>query len=146
MERLYNQSIGSPIIADDIKAPVALLRDFVVDCEKGKIVALVVNKRLTYDIAFDYSDKNRDVLKEYKTAKEINDYLEAQKIFDQFVRYAEQKGVPGNTKGVDVSKRIINTQIKAYIARNIIDNEGFYPIIMEIDNAFNKAIEFFATN
>ncbi|MDX9970438.1 MAG: PRC-barrel domain-containing protein [Candidatus Gracilibacteria bacterium] len=45
MERLYKQSIGSPIIADDIKAPVAILRDFVVDCEKGKIVALVVNKR-----------------------------------------------------------------------------------------------------
>ena len=111
-----------------------------------KYFALVVNKRLTYDFAFDYSDKNRDVLKQYKTAKELSNYLESQKIYDQFVNYAEYKGVPKNTNGINVSKKIINTQIKAYIARNIIDNEGFYPIIMEIDNTFSKAIEFFNSN
>ena len=51
MERLYKQSIGSPIIADDIKAPVGILRDFVVDSTKGKIVALVLNKRRNLIVA-----------------------------------------------------------------------------------------------
>jgi uncharacterized protein YrrD len=45
MERLFKQSVGSPIIADDIKAPVGILRDFVIDGERGKIVAFVLNKR-----------------------------------------------------------------------------------------------------
>lgn len=112
----------------------------------SKYFALVVNKRLTYDFAFDYSDKNRDKLSTYKTAKEINDYLEAQNIFNQFVKYAELKGVPKSTNGFENSTKIINTQIKAYIARNIIDNDGFYPIIMEVDNTFNKAMEFLNQN
>jgi len=111
-----------------------------------KYYALVVNKRLTYDFAFDYSDKNRNALSKYKTAQDLNNYLESQKIFDQFVKYAEQKGVPKDTKGLDVSKKIINTQIKAYIARNIIDNEGFYPIIMEIDKTFINAVNYLSNN
>ena len=108
----------------------------------SKYFAMVVNKRLTYDFAFDYSDKYRDKLSKYKTAQEMNDYLESQNIFNQFVKYAELKGVPSNTGGINNSKKIINTQIKAYIARNIIDNDGFYPIIMEADYTFNKALEF----
>jgi carboxyl-terminal processing protease len=111
-----------------------------------KYFALVVNKRLTYDFSFNYSDKNRDILKKYKTAKDISAYLDSEKIFDQFVTYAEQNGVPRDTKGLDISKKIINTQIKAYIARNIIDNEGFYPIIMEIDNAFLEAVDYLSSN
>jgi len=31
--------------------------------------------------------------------------------------------------------------LKAFIARNILDNEGFYPIIRPLDNTIQKAIE-----
>jgi len=108
--------------------------------------ALVVNKQLTYNFAFDYADRNRDELKMYKTAFELNNYLESKHVFDLFVKYAEQKGVPADTKGLDISRKIINTQIKAYIARNVIDNVGFYPIIMEIDNAFLEAVNYLNKN
>jgi carboxyl-terminal processing protease len=36
---------------------------------------------------------------------------------------------------------IISTQLKAYIARNILGEEGFYPIIQQIDKTLLKAIE-----
>lgn len=111
-----------------------------------KYFAMVVNKRLTYDFAFDYADKNRGELKKYKSAQELNNYLESQKIFEQFVAYAGRNGVTKDVKGLDISKKIINTQIKAYIARNIIDNEGFYPIIMDIDNAIVKAVDYLSNN
>jgi carboxyl-terminal processing protease len=35
---------------------------------------------------------------------------------------------------------VINTRLKAYIARNIMDNEGFYPIIREVDETLEKAV------
>ncbi|MGE0090379.1 MAG: S41 family peptidase [Bacteroidales bacterium] len=111
-----------------------------------KYYALVVNKQLTYDFAFDYADKNRDELKKHETAADLNKYLESQHIFDQFVKFAEKKGVSADTKGLDKSKKIINTQLKAYIARNVIDNEGFYPIIMEIDNTFLEALNYLNKN
>ena len=42
---------------------------------------------------------------------------------------------------MDQSGEIIRTQLKAYIARNIIGEEGFFPIIRQIDKTLQKAIE-----
>jgi carboxyl-terminal processing protease len=44
-------------------------------------------------------------------------------------------------KGLKESGQVINTQLKAYIARNILGEEGFYPIIKQIDKTLLKAIE-----
>jgi carboxyl-terminal processing protease len=33
------------------------------------------------------------------------------------------------------------TQLHAYIVRNILDNDGFYPIIEKIDTPLQRAIE-----
>jgi carboxyl-terminal processing protease len=60
---------------------------------------------------------------------------------DDFVNYAQEKGIPRDAKGLQQSQEIIKTQLKAYIARNIIGEEGFYPIIRQIDNTLQRAIE-----
>ena len=41
----------------------------------------------------------------------------------------------------NISKKIINNTLYAYIARNIIGDEAFYPIILMDDNTFIKAVE-----
>ena len=101
----------------------------------------VRNLGLIYRFAFNYSDKNRNILSRLKTANEISSYLDKSGYFSDFMRFADSKGVPGNSNDLKISKKLMETQIKAYIARNIIDNMGFYPIIMEIDNTLQKAIE-----
>ncbi|KOH46895.1 S41 family peptidase [Sunxiuqinia dokdonensis] len=100
----------------------------------------VTQKALVYHFAFQYSDLNREKLKELKTAAEFVDYLGRQQILDQFIAYANEKGVKNDPKGLAVSGKIIETQIKAYIARNIIGEEGFFPIIQEIDETLKEAI------
>ena len=40
------------------------------------------------------------------------------------------------------SEQIIKVQLMAYIARNFIDNNGFYPIIAEIDETINVALKY----
>jgi carboxyl-terminal processing protease len=35
----------------------------------------------------------------------------------------------------------MNAQINAYITRNIMDNEGYYPIIKDVDKTLLKAVE-----
>ena len=37
-------------------------------------------------------------------------------------------------------KKIISTQLKAFIARNIWNDAGFYPVIHQIDKTFQEAI------
>ncbi|MFC2151360.1 S41 family peptidase [Bacteroidota bacterium] len=108
-----------------------------------KYYAETVRKGILYNFAFEYVDKNRNELINFEDAYTINDYLESINIFNQFADYAAENGVPKTTKGFQYSKKLVNTQLKANIARNVIDNEGFYPIIQEVDTTLRIAISYF---
>ena len=69
-------------------------------------------------------------------------YLDKQALLDQFVKYAATNGIKKDPAGLKTSGAIIHTQIEAYIARNILDNKGFYPIWEQIDTTLKYAIEF----
>jgi carboxyl-terminal processing protease len=94
---------------------------------------------LIYRFAFEYSDKNRDKLKIFKNYKELVQALTSKNIMNEFVAYAQTKGIKASGNDLKISGKIIDVQLKAYIARNFFDNEGFYPIISEIDNTLDKA-------
>jgi carboxyl-terminal processing protease len=58
------------------------------------------------------------------------------------VEPAQGAGVKADPEGLRISGKIIHTQIKAYIARNILDNKGFYPIWEQIDTTLKYAIKY----
>lgn len=58
------------------------------------------------------------------------------------VEPAQGARVKADPEGLRISGKIIHTQIKAYIARNILDNKGFYPIWEQIDTTLKYAIEY----
>lgn len=101
----------------------------------------IYQRGLVYQFAFQYSDQHREYLNTLKTAAEIEKWLDNQKVVDSFVRFAANKGIPFDAEGMKVSGHIIEAQVKAYIARNIIGDKGFYPIIQKIDKTLLKAIE-----
>ncbi len=101
----------------------------------------IYQRGLVYQFAFQYSDQHRDYLNTLKTAAEIEKWLDNQKVVDSFIRFAANKGIPYDAEGMKVSGHIIEAQVKAYIARNIIGDKGFYPIIQKIDKTLLKAIE-----
>jgi len=111
----------------------------------SRYYAEVVRKGVLYNFAFQYVDEHRSTLIKYKDAKAIETYLESINIFDKFVKFAEDNEVLKSTKGFEKSKHLLSVQVKAAIARNLIDNDGFYPIIQEVDVTLNKAIEYFNT-
>ncbi|MFO7657731.1 MAG: S41 family peptidase [Bacteroidales bacterium] len=100
----------------------------------------VRNKGLIYKFALDYADLNRAKLEKLQSAKDYVKYLTARNILNQFVDYAATEGVKPDQEEIAVSEKILENHLCAYIARNIIDNKGFYPIIQDIDNALQKAI------
>ncbi len=101
----------------------------------------VARKGLVYSFAYNYADEHRKILSNFTKADEFDSYLDKQNVLDDFVKYAAEKGIPRDNKGLKTSGLIINSQLKAYIARNIIGEEGFYPIIQKIDNTLKRAIE-----
>lgn len=101
----------------------------------------VARRNLIYRYAFDYSDKHRKQLTELKTLDAIEKYLDDSKLLDEFIAFAQRQGIEPNQSQIKKSSLIIETQLKAYIARNIIDNEGFFPILTRIDSTLLKAID-----
>ena len=102
----------------------------------------VRNSALIYRFAIKYTVNNRNILKKFNEAGEMESYLDKQALLDQFVQFATSNGTQPDPAGLKTSGKIIYTQLKAYIARNIFDNKGFYPIWQEIDNTLNYAIDF----
>lgn len=96
---------------------------------------------LMYRFAFHYTDLHRSALEPFTTADQIEGYLDDQDLLPQFVIYAQEKGVQPDYDDIRTSELILEKTIKAYIARNIIDNEGFYPIISDLDHTLKVAID-----
>lgn len=125
---------GGGGIMPDIFVPVDTLRN-------SEYFDKLFRKGVIYTFAYSWADSHRETLSQFETAGEINQHLDNQNILDEFIVYAEEKGVARDDRGIQKSEKIIQTQVKAYIARNIIGEEGFYPIISEVDNTLKKAIE-----
>ena len=101
----------------------------------------ITQKGLIYQYAFDYSDKNRSELGKLKTGKEFENYLHEHKILSAFTEFANKKGIPADQKGLSASGKIIETQLMAYITRNIIGEVGFYSVISRIDATLLEALK-----
>ncbi|MGM0376502.1 MAG: S41 family peptidase, partial [Bacteroidota bacterium] len=94
-----------------------------------------------YKFALQYSDNHRGQLKKFEDVDALKAHLDDQNITDQLVDFAGNEGVEFNREKFEESRHLIQLETKAYIARNILDNEGFYPIIAEQDEVLQKATE-----
>jgi len=95
-----------------------------------------------YRFAMKYTEDNREILKKQTDADQMEKYLDKQDLLNKFVKYASSNGVKPDPAGLKTSGEIIYVQLKAYIARNILDNKGFYPIWEQIDPTLKYAIDY----
>jgi len=105
----------------------------------------VRNLGLIYRFALAYTDQHREKLETFRTAAELEQFLDQQPLLKDFIRYAEKKGVKPVGRDIQRSRSILLTQIKAYIGRDVLDDDGFYPIIGKIDTTLQRAIRFLQT-
>ena len=101
------------------------------------------NRGLIYRFALEYTENNRGDLKKLTSVKSLENYFERKNTFAQFISFAAKNGVPQKNKEIEISRNILKTQVYAYIIRNILDNDGFYPAIEPIDNTLLKGVEIF---
>ncbi len=94
-----------------------------------------------YRFALNYTEKNRDAMNKF-TEPELKKYLDKQHLLDQFTQFAAENKIKKDPAGLKISGKIIHVQLEAYVARNILDNKGFYPIWEEIDTTLKYAIDY----
>ena len=104
----------------------------------------IANLGILYQYAFDYCDQHRKELARYKTVDDfIKSFHVTDAMFNELVARAEKKGLKGNDKEKQVARKEANILLKAYIARDLFDEEGFYPIYRDMDDMLQKALETF---
>ena len=101
----------------------------------------VVNLAFTYQFAYQYTDKHRKELSRYKEWKALEKHLNSQNILNEFVAFAQEKDVAPNAEQIAKSKPLITRLLNAYIVRNILGDEGFFPLFERDDEITKKAIE-----
>ncbi|HNR18962.1 MAG TPA: S41 family peptidase [Bacteroidia bacterium] len=97
---------------------------------------------LVPDFAYDYVDKNRMMLKAYPSFEVFNKkFTVTNNLFDDFVSLAIKNKVPVNGNNIALSRSLVTNQLKAFIARQLFGNDGFYPVVLSDDKAFKKAVD-----
>ena len=99
----------------------------------------VINKSLLYKYAFEYVDTHRSRLSEADNHKELVAILDANLLLNDFIAYAERNGVAPRYADIKISKQVLVRLLQAYIARDVMGNEAFYPIFMRDDNVVMEA-------
>mgnify|MGYP003298941926 FL=1 len=94
---------------------------------------------MVYNYAIDYTNAHRDELS-VLDIKELIEHLRNRSFLPMLCDYAAKKGVRKQSLNQE-EKNVLEKELKAYIARNIYDNEAFYPIFNEDDPAIEKAVE-----
>jgi carboxyl-terminal processing protease len=102
----------------------------------------LINRGMIHEFAFEYTDTHRQELSQFTDFKQFdNGFLITGKMFDDLISYASENGIEPDAKGIAAMHEDIKTLLKALIGRNILDNEGFYPIFHRRDNVFIQAVK-----
>ena len=102
----------------------------------------IANQGVLYQYAFDYTDRHRQQLKQYKTVESFDHSFKVTDfMFDELISQADAKNIKGTEEQKQVARREANILLKAYIARNLFDDAGFYPIYAPLDEILQRAIK-----
>ena len=101
----------------------------------------IINQGTIYQFAFQYSDKNREMLNKIKDYKQLLKHLESKNLLEEFVSFAEKKGIKRRPVLIKASESLILNNLYACIIRNRFGDDGFYPVYQQKDKTLQKAIE-----
>lgn len=99
------------------------------------------NTNSMQEYTVNYAQENSESLISMGFEKYRSSFEVSEKMLEDLVKVAEANKLKFNESEFLRSKELIKLLTKAYIARGIWDNNGFYPIFNEQDEIFLKAIQ-----
>ncbi|MFO7789408.1 MAG: S41 family peptidase [Bacteroidota bacterium] len=101
----------------------------------------IQNKNLVYEFAFKYTEEHRSRLSKHEDVASLVRDLKNHQVFSDFIDFVETKGIEIKPVQLKRSRKTLKTQVHAMISRNILSDEGFYPVISQVDTTFQKALQ-----
>ena len=103
---------------------------------------IVSNRAYTYQFAYQYTNKHRAELSQYKDWQSLEKHLLKANWVPEFVAFAKEKGVEPNAEQLAISRPLLVRMVNAYIVRNILNDEGFFPLFECDDDIVKQAVKY----
>ena len=136
---IYYTSIGRPVYGGG-----GIMPDIFVPQDTTGITSyftMAANRGLTVQFCFQYTDKNRQKLSQYKTGEELLKYLKTQNILEKFAQFAENKGLKRRNLLMNKSKELFNRNLYGNIIYNMLNMEEYLKFMNQSDPTVQKALE-----
>ena len=136
---IYYTSLGRPVYGGG-----GIMPDIFVPQDTTGITSyfsMAVNRRLTIQFAFQYTDKNRQKLQKYDNADDLLKYLKTQNILEKFAQFAESKGLKRRNILMYKSKELFNRNLYGNIIYNMLNMEEYLKFLNQSDKTVLKALE-----
>ncbi len=101
---------------------------------------------LYYEFIRSYLDKNRDKIANiYKDnyKKFAKQFKFSDNEIDRFLKFIKSRGVKYSREEILGDIEYIKSRLKAYIARDLWKNKGWYYILLQEDNQYSRAVSLF---
>lgn len=99
---------------------------------------------LLMQFTYEYSDNNRKTLEVYKDYKALDEYLTKQPLLENFVNYAEKKGIQRRNLMIEKSRKLFNQYLHCRIIYNMLNDAAFIQYLNEDDQCIKQALDVFA--
>lgn len=111
--------------------------------ETSAYLGQLIRKGILYTYNLDYLDMHRSELKKkYPTFEDFQkDFVLTDKMMEEIISRATDKGIERNDTQIAHSKRVIEMNFKALMATNLWTSTEFYRVVNASDKAFLKALE-----
>lgn len=136
---IYYTSIGRPVYGGG-----GIMPDIFVPQDTTGVTSyftMAVNRGLTRQFCFQYTDQNRQKLQEYPTSEDLLKYLKRQGILEKFARFAEKKGLKRRNILMYKSKELFERMLYGNIIYNMLDMEDYLKFLNQSDPTVLKAVE-----
>lgn len=103
----------------------------------------IINRGLTYQFALRYTDEHRKELSRYTSWSSLENHLLQTNWMPELVQFCQDKGIAPNDHDLAISRLLLQRLVNAYIVRNLLGDEGFYPLFERDDEISRAALEQF---
>ena len=136
---IYYTSIGRPVyggggIMPDIFVPQDTIG-------MTSYFRMAINRGLTVQFCFQYTDQNRAKLQKYDNADDLLKYLKTQNILEKFARFAESKGLKRRNILMYKAKEHFDRNLYGNIIYNMLNMEEYLKYLNQSDKTVQKALE-----
>ena len=105
---------------------------------------IVSNRGYTYQFAYQYANSHRSQLSKFNDWQSLERHLIAANWLPDFLQFTESKGIETNQTQLNTSRSLLIRIVNAYIVRDLLGDEGFFPLFERDDDITKRAVQEFA--